>query len=110
MNWQSSTKGFLAYLRLEKSLSANSLSAYEHDVQRLQQYLSIQSPHTSPEQCQPDHIRGFIQFLHEMGIAATSQARMISGLKAFFTYLLLEKIIREDPMELIDTPRIGRKL
>ncbi|MFM7310338.1 MAG: site-specific tyrosine recombinase XerD [Flavobacteriales bacterium] len=110
MNWQSSIKGFLAYLRLEKSLSANSLSAYEHDVQRLQQYLSIQSPHTSPEQCQPDHIRGFIQFLHEMGIAATSQARMISGLKAFFTYLLLEKIIREDPMELIDTPRIGRKL
>ena len=110
MNWQSSIKGFLAYLRLEKSLSANSLSAYEHDVQRLQQYLMMQSPNTTPALCTPEHVRGFIQFLHEMGIAATSQARMISGLKAFFTYLLLEKIIREDPMELIDTPRIGRKL
>ena len=110
MNWQSTIKGFLAYLRLEKSLSANSLEAYEHDVQRLQQFLSTHAPSILPQHCQSEHIRSFILFLHELGIAASSQARMISGLKAFFTYLVLEKLIQEDPMELIDTPRIGRKL
>lgn len=110
MNWQISQRGFRNYLRLEKSLAANSLEAYLADVQKLERYAESALGGKSPLNITADDIRGLLVTLHELGIAPTSQARIISGLKSFYGYLLLEKEIKVDPMELIDTPRVGRYL
>jgi integrase/recombinase XerD len=110
MNWPIAQRGFLNYLRLEKSLSANSLEAYSADVSKLQRFAEMSLGGKSPDQISLDDVRAFLGMLHEIGIAPTSQARIISGLKSFYGYLLLEKEIKSDPLELIDTPRIGRHL
>ncbi len=110
MNWQIAIRGFSQYLRLEKSLSANSIEAYVHDVEKLRQYSEQELSNHSPLQTTTTHVKAFISSIHEIGLSATTQARIISGLKGFFGYLLLEKEIKSDPMELIDTPRTGRKL
>jgi integrase/recombinase XerD len=110
MNWLIAQRGFLNYLRLEKSLSANSLEAYSADVSKLQRFAEISLGGKSPAQISLDDVRAFLGMLHEIGIAPTSQARIISGLKSFYGYLLLEKEIKSDPLELIDTPRVGRHL
>jgi len=110
MNWLIAQRGFRNYLRLEKSLSVNSIDAYMSDVMKLQRFAEGMSPVKGPDHIRLDDLRGFLTLLHELGISATSQARIISGLKSFYGYLLLEKEITEDPIELIDTPRIGRKL
>lgn len=110
MNWSIAQRGFLNYLRLEKSLSANSLEAYSADVSKLQRFAEMSLGGKSPDQITLDDVRSFLSMLHEVGIAPTSQARIISGLKSFYGYLLLEKEVKSDPLELIDTPRIGRHL
>ena len=110
MNWLIAQRGFLNYLRLEKSLSANSLEAYSADVAKLQRFAEMSLGGKSPEQISLDDVRAFLGMLHEVGISPTSQARIISGLKSFYGYLLLEKEIKSDPLELIDTPRVGRHL
>ena len=110
MNWTIAQRGFLNYLRLEKSLSLNSLEAYSADVAKLQRFAEMSLGGKSPEQITLDDVRDFLTMLHEIGIAPTSQARIISGLKSFYGYLLLEKEVKTDPLELIDTPRIGRHL
>lgn len=110
MNWSIAQRGFLNYLRLEKSLSANSLEAYSADVAKLHRFAEMSLGGKSPDQITLDDVRGFLSMLHEVGIASTSQARIISGLKSFYGYLLLEKEVKSDPLELIDTPRIGRHL
>jgi len=110
MDWLIAQRGFLNYLRLEKSLSANSLEAYSADVAKLQRFAEMSLGEKSPELISLDDVRAFLGMLHEIGIAPTSQARIISGLKSFYGYLLLEKEIKSDPLELIDTPRIGRHL
>ena len=110
MNWQIAQRGFRNYLRLEKSLAVNSLEAYLADVQKLERYAESALGGKSPLNITADDIRGLLFTLHDVGIAPTSQARIISGLKSFYGYLLLEKEIKVDPMELIDTPRVGRYL
>jgi len=110
MDWSSTIKGFVAYLKLERSLSENSIDAYRTDVEKLWQFYQTHGMHTSPLQVEDEHIKGLIQWAAELGMQARSQARMISGLKAFFKYLLLENLIEIDPSELIDAPKLGRKL
>ena len=110
MNWQIATRGFSQYLRLEKSLSANSIEAYVHDVEKLRRFSEEQLSIHSPLQMTTAHVKTFISSIHAIGLSATTQARIISGLKSFYGYLLMEKEIKTDPMELIDTPRTGRKL
>jgi integrase/recombinase XerD len=110
MSWTIALRGFKTYLRLEKSLSIHSIEAYERDVQKLQRYAEQREPPLSPHSLQAQHVRDFIQGIHELGLAASSQSRIISGLRAFFSYLILEKEIQVDPMEFIEMPRIGRKL
>ena len=97
-------------MRLEKSLSKNSIEAYERDVLKLKSFSEISSPPLSPTQISQKEIRLFIKWITELGLSATSQARILSGLKAFFEFLVIEKEIKEDPMEFIEAPRIGRKL
>lgn len=110
MNWPITLKGFVVYLRLEKSLSTNSIEAYTADVTKLRQFCESQSPSLSPLAIEASHIRLFLKSLHELGLSANTQTRIISGLKGYFQYLLNEKLRVTDPMEFIDTPRLGRKL
>jgi integrase/recombinase XerD len=110
MSWQISQRGFVHFLRLEKSLSANSIEAYSKDVDKLRQYCELHDASLHPKRIKAEDIRKFLEWLHEFGLAITTQTRIISGLKGFFNYLLLEKEIAVDPMEFIDTPRPGRKL
>jgi integrase/recombinase XerD len=110
MSWTIALRGFKTYLRLEKSLAKHSIEAYERDVQKLQRFAERAEPALTPASIGADHVRSFVEGIHELGLAATSQARIISGLRAFFSYLIIEKEIQSDPMEFIETPRTGRKL
>lgn len=110
MNWSPTIKGFKAYLQLEKSLAKNSVNAYIADVEKLFQYLDMNEIHLAPERVTQKHIESFLKWVSEIGLNARSQSRIISGIKAFYNYLLLEEIITVSPVELIETPKIGRKL
>ena len=110
MDWKSSIAGFKAYLQLERSLSANSVDAYLNDVNKLISYLEISSLNLSPEKIELSHLQGLMQWITELGMNPTSQSRIISGIKAFYKYLLLEDEIISDPTELLEAPRTGRKL
>jgi len=110
MSWKADIAGFRSYLKLEKSLSANSVEAYEHDVQKLLQYLEFSGITVSSSEITTEHLRGFIQWISELGMTATSQARILSGLRAFYHYLLMENSVNHDPTELIDGPKTVREL
>ncbi len=103
-------KGFKAYLQLEKSLSKNSIDAYTHDVALLFSYLEIKKISTGITALTTDDIRSFINYINELGLSSISQARIISGIRAFYKYLQLEDIIKESPLNIIDMPKTGRKL
>ncbi len=109
-SWESYIRGYKAYLQLEKSLSANSVEAYLNDAAKLQQYIEHQHADMSPVQVTSDHVREFLGWINEIGLEARSQARILSGIKGFYRYLLLENAITRDPTELIESPKIGRKL
>ncbi|HWV32437.1 MAG TPA: site-specific tyrosine recombinase XerD [Dyadobacter sp.] len=108
--WQSYIKHFKNYLRLERSLSGNSVEAYVRDVEKLEEFLELSKIDLSPARVQEEHLSAFLKYIAELGLAAHSQARMLSGIKAFFKYLLLENEITEDPTELLESPRLPRKL
>jgi integrase/recombinase XerD len=110
MNWASYIKGFRSYLKLERSLSANSIEAYEQDVQKVVQYLDCHSLKISPAKFTAENLKDFIRWINELGMSARTQARVISGLKSFYKYLLIENVVSDDPTELIEGPRLGRKL
>ncbi len=105
--WSSHSRSFVTYLKLERSLSVNSIEAYEHDVKLLAGYLGSNS---SPLKVTTRQLQDFLQHLHELGMSAYSQARILSGLKAFYRYLVFEELIENDPTALIEGPKIGRKL
>ena len=110
MMWISYIKGFEAYLKLEKSLSQNSIEAYIGDVEKLTQYLEYIKTEISPDKIEPKHLHDFIKWINQLGMSAASQARVISGIRGFYKYLILENIIKNNPTELLDSPKIGRKL
>lgn len=103
-------KGYKSFLQLEKSLSKNSVEAYLHDIEKLQQYFAVSEQNISLENINLKHLQNFIKWIHELGMTATSQARIISGLKSFFSYLVLEDIIKINPTELLEAPKTSRKL
>jgi len=108
--WHSHINGFKAYLQLEKSLAGNSIEAYVRDVEKLCQFLSIKEIEKQPSELTIHIFRDFLKFINELGINNTSQARIISGLKAFYHYLLMEDIITINPIELLESPRVTRKI
>lgn len=100
--------GFKAYLRLEKSLSPNSVEAYLKDINKLFWFLEETS--TSPIDAKIQDLTAFVHHLYNLGLAATSQARIISGIRAFYKYLKLENEIKNDPSALLELPKLARKL
>ncbi len=110
MTWDIYIKGFLSYLKLERSLSKNSIDAYKNDIKKLVEYLKEQKIEVSPEKITQKNLIGFIESFSDKGLSARSQGRCLSGIKTFFKYLLLEDVIKESPAELLETPKIGRKL
>jgi integrase/recombinase XerD len=110
LDWRSAIKGFQAYLKLEKSLSDNSIEAYSRDIEKLYQYSDSQVVKLKPELITLTNLREFINWINELGMIPSSQARILSGIKAFYKYLLMEDIIKTDPSELLESPKIRRKL
>ncbi|GGB90938.1 site-specific tyrosine recombinase XerD [Dyadobacter sediminis] len=108
--WQSYIKQFKNYLRLERSLSGNSVDAYVRDVEKLAEFTELAKMDVPPVRITEEHLTAFLKYLSELGMAAHSQARMLSGIKAFYKYLLLENEITDDPTELLESPRLPRKL
>ncbi|WP_462265557.1 site-specific tyrosine recombinase XerD [Mucilaginibacter sp.] len=110
MNWSSAIKNFKHYLKLEKGLSVNSIAAYTRDLEKLQQYCEMQPAAISPLKVTLANLRSFVQWVNELGMAAVSQARLVSGIKTFYKYLLVEDEIAGSPAELLEGPKIQRKL
>ena len=108
--WQAYKKSFKAYLQLEKSLSENSVQAYLHDIEKLTTYLQQADITKSPREIVLKDLEFFLQWITELGLAAGSQARIISGLKSFFKYCLLEQIVITDPTALLEAPKLKRAL
>ena len=108
--WNSFIKGYQVYLQLEKSLLKNSIEAYLHDVKMLHQFMSLNYDGTSPENTSIQQLRHFLKYLNEIPLSNTSQARILSGIKSFFHYLLLEDVVKKNPADLLESPRITRKL
>ena len=110
MNWNATLKGFKSYLMLERSLSPHSIDAYLRDVEKLITYLDLQNLQIAPTEVQHAHLENFIFWLNDLGLEANSQARLISGLRAFYKYLLVEDLMDEDPTNLLEGPRLQRKI
>jgi len=110
LNWEFHQKQFGSYLKLERSLSGNSIEAYMHDVEMLHQYIELTASGTTALQVTAKQLKGLLQYINELGMSAYSQARILSGIKAFYRYLFFEELIKVDPTALIEAPKIGRKL
>jgi len=108
--WQSYINSFRNYLKLERSLAENSVEAYLHDAEKLYQFILLTDPALTPMQVSEKQLTNFLKYLGELGLTANSQARILSGLKSFFKYLLFEDLIQHDPTQLLEAPKLGRKL
>lgn len=109
MKWSSYIKNFQSYLKIERGLSKNSIDSYLLDIEKLQRFLSEKAITVSPLTIQEETLQEFI-YESSKTINPKSQARLISGLKSFFNYLVFEDYRNDNPLELIETPRLGRKL
>lgn len=109
MNPETLLKGFKAYLKIECSLSGNTIDAYLHDVKHLQEFTQTIGG-KDLEKLKTEDLKNFIRWINELGMLAPTQARVLSGIKSFFKYLLLEKIINVDPSALLESPKQSRKL
>jgi integrase/recombinase XerD len=108
MKWESAQRLYRQYLTLERSLSGNSVEAYVHDIRLLKDYCEG----SRIDLLSVDHqiLRNFLEHLNELGMSATSQARILSGLKSFFSFLQYENVMDKDPTALLEAPKLGRKL
>jgi integrase/recombinase XerD len=110
MNWAESKKGYETFLRLEKSLSQNSVSAYVNDINKLITFIEEHYPAISPDTIKLVQLRKFVEWMNEKGVSPRTQARTISGIKSYYKFLLIEEVVENDPTTLLESPKIGRKL
>lgn len=110
MDWDFHIKQFENYLKLERSLASNSVEAYVHDVVKLKQFIQISNPEIKPNEIVGKDLETFIAYLYDLGVSPFTQARIISGIKAFYRYMVFDKAISNDPTNLLEAPKLGRKL
>jgi integrase/recombinase XerD len=110
LDWQSALRGFKSYLKLERSLSGNTVEAYLRDVDKLSQFFMSRSEEKDLTKVTTKDLKDFLVWVNELGMIAPTQARVLSGLKAFFKYLVLENKITADPASLLESPKMTRKL
>ena len=110
MKWDESISDFKKYLKIERSLSVNSVEAYENDIFKLKHFIEARHKSIAPEKINHTDLQDFLIWVNELGMSARSQSRILSGIRTFYKYLLLEDLIELDPTTLIESPRIGRKL
>lgn len=108
--WEPYKKGFKAYLQLERSLADNSVEAYGADLEKLTQYLQEAGGAKTPATLTLADLQGFIRWIAGLGMTAASQARIISGIKTFYRYCLIEDIATADPTALLEAPKLKRAL
>ena len=109
MKWENAINDFKNYLKIERGLSDNSIVSYENDIIKLSNFILNKNKSISPLKVSPDLIKEFIYSISK-SISSSSQSRIISGLRSFFEYLIFEKYISNNPLSLIESPRISRKL
>ncbi|OEK04090.1 site-specific tyrosine recombinase XerD [Roseivirga misakiensis] len=111
MSWDIHIQEYENYLKLERSLSVNSVDAYIRDVVKFRQFLGIADKEDlDPLSVSIIELQDFIEWINDLGMSAFSQARIISGLKSFYKFLLYEGVLNVDPTELLEAPKLGRKL
>ena len=110
MTWSVCIKQFEEYLQLEKSLSRNSVEAYLRDIHKLTQFLDSKGYQISPLDLQPAVIREFLEWINELGMRVHSQARILSGIRAFYKFLIMEDMLDADPTDNVEAPKLDRKL
>lgn len=110
MKWESEINGFKNYLKVEKGLSDNSIHAYITDLYKLVHFFNDKGYDVSPEDVRLEHLKEMIEWVNNKGISPRTQARIISGIKSFYKYLLIEEKVEKDPTALLETPKVGRKL
>ena len=110
MNWDKEIEGFKEYLKLEKNLTSNSIHAYETDLKKLVSFLDEKGYVVGPEDIKLSHLKELRAWVTENGISPRTQARIISGIKSFYKFLMIEEKVDRDPTALLSTPKIGRKL
>ena len=108
--WEPYKKGFKAYLQLERSLSDNSIEAYMRDIEKLTQYLEHSGTLKNPSEVKLTDLQSFIKWIAELGISPASQARIISGVKSFYKFCLIEHISKIDPTVLLEAPKLKKSL
>lgn len=110
MNWSAYYRGYSAFLKLEKSLSANTVSAYLSDLDRLVTFLEMTGRDLKPEQVTYQQLKEFLVWSAGLGMSPRTQSRLVSGIRSFYRYLLIDEQIKTSPAELLEPPRLGRKL
>jgi len=108
--WEPYKKGFKAYMQLERSLSDNSVEAYLNDVEKLTGFLQATNTLKTPSDVELKDLQAFIKWVAELGMTQTSQARIISGIRVFYKYCLLEDVTKKDPTVLLEAPKLKRML
>src|SRR3954447_15514584 len=108
--WEQYKKGFKAWLQLERSLAGNSIEAYLTDLEKLTSFLQANSILKKPSEIELGDLQQFIKWIAELGMTASSQARIISGIRTFYKYCLIEDITSADPTVLLEAPKLKRML
>jgi integrase/recombinase XerD len=108
--WNRANRDYLSFLRLEKSLSSNSIMAYEDDVLKLLSFFEAFHPETTLQEVSYNHLQEFLVWINQLGMSPGTQARVLSGIRGFFSYLFFDEQIEVDPAELLESPKLGRKL
>ncbi|MBK6946721.1 MAG: tyrosine-type recombinase/integrase [Haliscomenobacter sp.] len=108
MNWQPLRNGFRAHLLLERGLSEHTIEAYLRDIGKLEDYARISGLECGPEALSPHSLQQFFRFLNELGLGARSQARLLSAVKTFYKYLVMENLVAANPTDLLEGPRLLR--
>ena len=108
--WEAYKKGYKGWLQLEKSLADNSVEAYMHDLEKFTTFLKESKGANTPAGITLKELESFVQWIHEMGMTVTSQARIISGIRSFYKYCLVEQLVKADPTLMLEAPKTTRKL